>query len=163
MLPRNSVEDCVTFFLAYLREKLRRVSLSVRFVPVSPSFASNRESATGTRCSDCRRSRSPEPVSHVENAHGVRRRFKGRNFTAASPQPLRNIPLPHCSRVSQRQFCIIFFSKRRTVFIPSIKPSSSASFFRDSVCQRSEARVTLRKPKKSRRISSSVKPSCLAH
>jgi hypothetical protein len=38
-------------------------------------------------------------------------------------------------------------------FIPSTKPSSSASFFRDSVCQRSEARVTLRKPKNSRRIS----------
>jgi hypothetical protein len=52
--------------------------------------------------------------------------------------------------VSQRQFCIIFFSKRRTVFVPSIKPSSSASFLRDSVCHRSEARVTLRKPKNSR-------------
>jgi hypothetical protein len=32
----------------------------------------------------------------------------------------------------------------------------------NSVCQRSEARVTLRKAKNGRRISSSVKPSCLA-
>jgi hypothetical protein len=100
---------------------------------------------------------------HIESTHGLRRPFKGRDFTATSAQPLRNIPLPHCSRVSQRQFCIIFFSKRRTVFIPSIKPSSSASFFRESACQRSEARVTLRKPKNKRRISSSVKPSRLAH
>src|SRR5713226_8813719 len=106
---------------------------------------------------------SPEPVPHVESTQGLRRRFKGRDFTATSAQPLRNIPLPHCSRVSQRHFCVIFFSKRRIVFIPSIKSFSSVSFFRDSVCQRSEARVTLRKPKNSRRISSSVKPSRLAH
>jgi hypothetical protein len=99
--------------------------------------------------SHCQRSRSPESVPHVGSTHGRRRGFKGRDFTATSAHPLRNIPLPHCSRVSQRQFCIIFFSKRRTDFIPSIKPSSSASFFRDSACQRSEARVTLRKPKNS--------------
>ncbi len=110
-----------------------------------------------------RRSRSSEPVPHVESTHGLRRRFKGRDFSATPGEPLRNTSLPHCSRVSQRQFCIIFFSKRRTVLIPSIKPSSSASFFRESVCQRSEARVTLRKPKNSRRIASSVNPSFLAH
>jgi|SRR6516162_6551263 len=115
----------------------------------SPSLGRNRKSAIGTRCPPCRRSRSSEPVPHVESTHGLRRRFKGRVFTAASTQPLRNISLPHCSRVSQRQFCVIFFRKRRTVFIPTIKPSSSASFFRDRVCQRSEARVTLRKPKNS--------------
>lgn len=116
----------------------------------------------GTDTTTKRRFVSPEPVPHVECTHGPRRRFKDRGFTATPTLPLRNIPLPHCSRVSQREFCIIVFSKRRTVFIPSSKPSNSASFFRDSVCQRSEARVTLRKPKISCRISSSVKPSCLA-
>ena len=83
----------------------------------SPSLGRNRKSAIGTRCPPCRRSRSSEPVPHVESTHGLRRRFKGRVFTAASTQPLRNISLPHCSRVSQRQFCVIFFRKRRTVFI----------------------------------------------
>ena len=101
-------------------------------------------------------------VTGAGSTHGLRRGFKGRDFTATSAHPLRNIPLPHCSRVSQRQFCIIFFSKRRTDLIPSIKTSSSASFFRDNFCQRSEARVILRKPKNSCRISSNVKPSCRA-
>jgi hypothetical protein len=75
--------------------------LPVRTKP--PARRTLRESATGTECSDCRCSRSPEPVPHVECTHGRLRRFKGRDFTATSAQPLRNIPLPHCSRVSQRK------------------------------------------------------------
>ena len=38
-------------------------------------------------------------------------------------------PLPHSSSVSQWQFFIILFSKRRAVVIPSIRRSSSASCF----------------------------------
>jgi hypothetical protein len=82
--------------------------------------------------------------------------------TGLQMQLLRNISLPHCSRVSQRQFFIIFRSKRRTDSIPSINSSSSAIFLRDNCCHRSDAGAAPRTAKNSCRISSSVKPSCRA-